>query len=384
MLDGGPKYLDDQVFLDALGQTMKQNLPISITLPHKCDPILMDRLVTFLYTTDYNSLPPNKGRTTVEIIELFENAFFVPTYRSSVREAAILTGNPDHTFHLHMFALGEQLKYNALKTVARAKLLQVLTVSLQQPTLSSLGVRAHCVNACFAPLDSPDRWCIDEDSALQQMIVAVVLYCENRSWNTSQIESFNKCFSDPQYDQQYSAFNAMFNDIEAENADILAAVFKKAQSKQFRKTLAAAVARSALASNALNTPTAARTPPFSFVTHLTDEAKRRRAKKIHARRARTQRVDVSLATNASACALDEDTEGHVQNLHSMGSRRALTFLGSRVGARGVENMSERVDDDDDDHKGGEEEEEEEEEEVDTDLEMEDGMIRMAIDDWSGN
>ena len=113
-----------------------------------------------------------------------------------MREAAILTGSLDHDFHLHMHALGEQLQYESLKTAARAKLLYFLNESLQQPTLASLGNLADCVNAWFAPHNSPGRWCIDEDGAMQQMIVAAVLYGENISWTTSQTERSDRYFSD--------------------------------------------------------------------------------------------------------------------------------------------------------------------------------------------
>jgi len=46
----------------------QQHLPASIKLPQQCHPILVDRLDTFLYTQDYDNLPPNEDRTTLEII----------------------------------------------------------------------------------------------------------------------------------------------------------------------------------------------------------------------------------------------------------------------------------------------------------------------------
>lgn len=181
MLTGSPKYMEPQLFLDPVSAASSHRPPASITLPQQCHTNLVDRLVPILYTKDYDNLLPNKGRTTLEIINILINALFIPLKRSSVREAAILTGSLDHNFHLHMYALGELLQYESLKTAARTKLLNFLNESLQQPTLASLGNLADCVNSCFAPHSSLDRWCIDEDGAMQQMIVAAVLHGENTS-----------------------------------------------------------------------------------------------------------------------------------------------------------------------------------------------------------
>lgn len=304
---------------------MQQRLTASITLPQECDAILVDRSVSFLYTKDYE-VPPNGFILPHDIVRKFNDASFIPADMKNVREPAILSCSPDHMFHIHMYSVAKQLRYEALKTAALAKLLHVLNMSLPCLTRASLDLLGDCVMVCFGPLQSPDLSSINNDSTLQQMIVAAALYHENKTWNDSQVESFNKYFDHP----QYGAFCLTHNGVEKENAEMLATVFMKKQKKQKKQSKKQhrraynearwAVKKQELIAkrdaeieaqkiaghhSVLAFRPAIAPPPDREIastnnmdSHLTDEAQRRRARKTETRKSRAQQVDDVLAANA--------------------------------------------------------------------------------------
>jgi hypothetical protein len=89
-------------------------------------PILVDRIVNVMYASDYDFDPA--GRT----IDLkpenfkFNNATFIPTEDVPSPAMTALADIQNYIFHLRMYVLAKELDYDALKTTAHAKLVELL------------------------------------------------------------------------------------------------------------------------------------------------------------------------------------------------------------------------------------------------------------------
>jgi hypothetical protein len=116
-------------------------------------------------------------------------------------------------FHLRMYALGEELDYDRLKSAVHAKLFQLLLVLKGQ----SVAAVKEVVEATFAPPGDLARSCKDEDGALQQLAVATVLAHEGKCWNEKQRKEFTDSIQAP----GYAPFRAAYDTVKAENEDLL-------------------------------------------------------------------------------------------------------------------------------------------------------------------
>ncbi|KAH6866699.1 transmembrane adaptor Erv26-domain-containing protein [Alternaria rosae] len=188
------------------------NPPEFVNLPPHFHPILVDRIVNFIYTSDY--LVVQDG--TKQLIQKnfkFYHATVVPDINPPTAATTALVDIHDCTFHLHMYALAEELEYDALKSAAHTKLVQ-LFVNVRNETPSAIK---DAINATFAPLGSPSRICKDGDGMLQQLIIAGVLAHEFKTWT----EADQKAFSDDTQGPEYADFRSAYNRVKGANQDLI-------------------------------------------------------------------------------------------------------------------------------------------------------------------
>ncbi|KAH6612651.1 hypothetical protein C7974DRAFT_476475 [Boeremia exigua] len=227
---GGPKYLEKRCFpqhvSEATGlkplskgnsklkQATQPSTPTWIKMPPECDALLVDRLISFLYTKDYDIKIAAKASQLCDGPYDLTNASFVPNQTPTSMPHF---GEARHMFHIQMYALGERLQYEALMTVARARLWGSLDIIMHEPDLqTSVGLLQECVEACV-PTDTTVPVCWDEDGMLQQLIVAAILFYTTRDWNSSDTDALVTHFTQP----KYAAFRMVYSAIEEENSQFL-------------------------------------------------------------------------------------------------------------------------------------------------------------------
>ncbi|KAK1919667.1 hypothetical protein P3342_001960 [Pyrenophora teres f. teres] len=105
--------------------------PEFLNLPAHFHPILIDRIVDFIYTSDYHFCPADDDVTKLKQKDfVFHHATLLPAINANKSAmAAALVGIRDYEFHLRMYALAEELDWDALKSAAYAKLSVPLTRS---------------------------------------------------------------------------------------------------------------------------------------------------------------------------------------------------------------------------------------------------------------
>jgi hypothetical protein len=113
--------------------------------------------MVIVYTSDYSFLGDSRKQLTHQNFR-FYHATVIPDASPLNAATTGLVGIRDYAFHLHMYALGEELDYDALKTAAHAKLAQTL-VNAHNETPSAIH---DAIDATFWPSDSPARICKDE------------------------------------------------------------------------------------------------------------------------------------------------------------------------------------------------------------------------------
>ncbi|KAF1945462.1 DUF396-domain-containing protein [Clathrospora elynae] len=184
--------------------------PTFVSLPCHFHPILMDRVVKFIYTSDYE-FGPSGIRELKQKDSGFHTASLIPETDSPTAATNALVGIRDYAFHLRMHALGEELDYDALKTASSAKLAHLLVILyLQFPSALK-----DAVDATFAPAEDAARICKDEDGALQQVVVAAVIAHEGKSWDDKQRKDFTDSLQAPEYAGFWNAYNT----VKGENKD---------------------------------------------------------------------------------------------------------------------------------------------------------------------
>jgi hypothetical protein len=209
-----------------------------VNLPAHFHPILVDRVVNFIYTSDYDFDPASKG-----IIELksenfnFHNATFIPTDNPPSPAVTALVGIQNYMFHLHMYALAEELNYDALKAVAHSKLVEMLVTRRGRLPCALKDV----VDATFAPPGTAARVCKDDDAALQNFAVAAVLAHEAKDWEDKDCNAFTESLQAPEYAPFWSAHQA----IKEENQDLIKAdeLVKQARKEAIERRRRAAEER---------------------------------------------------------------------------------------------------------------------------------------------
>lgn len=124
-----------------------------------------------------------------------------------------LEGIRDYAFHLRMYALAEELDWDALKSASHAKLFDAVIANNQRCTITL----TELVKATFAPPGDAARTCKDEDGALQQLAVAAVLTHEAKTWQ----EDARKIFEDSVQGPRYAGFRSAYDTIKRENRDLI-------------------------------------------------------------------------------------------------------------------------------------------------------------------
>ncbi|KAI4624924.1 uncharacterized protein J4E87_005405 [Alternaria ethzedia] len=209
MLIGGPKALQEGLFP---GGATIPNPPEFVNLPPHFHPILMDRIVNFIYTSDY-LVVRDGSKQLIQKNFKFYHATVIPDVNPPTAATTALVDIHDYTFHLHMYALAEELDYDALKSAAHTKLVQ-LFITVRNETPSAIK---DAINATFAPLGSPSRICKDEDSMLQQLVVAAVLAHEFKTWTEADQQVFSNDIQGP----EYADFRNAYNMVKGANQDLI-------------------------------------------------------------------------------------------------------------------------------------------------------------------
>lgn len=233
---------------------------------------------------------------------------------------------PLHIFHLHMYALGERLRYKALMAAALDKIWDVLYRRMKNSDDGLIHMLRDCVSACFSPHGSEARVCQDEDEVLQQTIVAAVLFQAVAHWKSAHHERARAGLDG----LQSEPFWALYHNIKDQNADLVGTISRhrnrvlereiadlKADQEPVRrgdrraklaarKIMRKKAQQAANAQNALSSISATPSVPVAnglqatetADTHMTDEAQHRRNKKKKARRSKAQAAEAALAMNA--------------------------------------------------------------------------------------
>lgn len=176
-----------------------------------CDLSTNSKILT-VYTSDYLVVRDGSKQLCQKNFK-FYHANLIPNINSPTAATTALVDIHDYTFHLHMYALGEELDYDALKSAAHSKLVQ-LFVHVRNETSSAIK---DAISATFAPLGSPPRICKDEDGMLQELVVAGVLAHEFKTWT----EIDQKAFSDDIQGPEYADFRNAYNMVKGANQDLI-------------------------------------------------------------------------------------------------------------------------------------------------------------------
>jgi hypothetical protein len=167
-------------------------------LPLKFHPILVDRIVEFIYTGTYD--PGNDIR-----------------HAAHVPDGDISSDHSDlegAKFHLHMYSLAETLEFSTLQAHAHQRLADQLIYSPFLPT-----ALANFVDAAFAPRDSELRICADTEHWIQKLVVVGALVQENKYWTLENRHKFGALL----VHDDYNAFWDMWEDVEADCVDLMEA-----------------------------------------------------------------------------------------------------------------------------------------------------------------
>ncbi|KAI8935919.1 hypothetical protein NX059_007427 [Plenodomus lindquistii] len=214
MLIGGSKMLQDGLFP---GGEMHPDPPKHVNLPPNFHPILTDRIVNFIYTSDYDfdtSTSKNVTQLTQENFN-FHNCTFIPDAQPPAPATVALAGVRDFMFHLHIYALGEELQYPSLLSAAHAKLIEIL---IRRHNRSASNFK-DIIEAVFSAPGSPSRICVDEEGILQQLVIAAVIAHECKSWGDKVRADFAALVQGPEYTEFWNAYNV----VKGESEDLIKA-----------------------------------------------------------------------------------------------------------------------------------------------------------------
>ncbi|CBX90318.1 hypothetical protein IAQ61_001813 [Plenodomus lingam] len=212
MLIGGAKTLQDELFSS---DALRSDPPKHVILPPHFHPILMDRIVNFIYTSDY-TISTSRAKPITKLSAqnfTFHNATFIPPIEPPTPAMIALAGIQDCIFHLHIYHLGEDLQYPSLKSAAYAKLTDLLIRQRGRDP----SVLKETVDAVFAAPGSSTRICADEDSVIQQLVVAAAIGHEQKCWTDKQREQFVALLPAAEYKDFWSVHDTT----QSENIDMI-------------------------------------------------------------------------------------------------------------------------------------------------------------------
>ncbi|CAI9635294.1 unnamed protein product [Alternaria burnsii] len=191
---------------------MSPNRPSCVHLPAHFHPILVDRIVNFIYTSDYRFIPGSEGGQLKQTTFKFYHATLIPNEIPPSPATVALVGIAEYAYHLHIYALAEELDYNTLRSAAHAKLVELLVFRSSNPE-----VLKEAIKAIFAPTGSAERICEDEDGALRQVVVAAVLAQEAKHWTEVQLTGFLDSIQDPAYED----FRKTYTTVKEDTGDLI-------------------------------------------------------------------------------------------------------------------------------------------------------------------
>jgi len=175
----------------------------SVDLPATFHPVLMDRVVEFIYTGTYAE------HEFVEL-RLIQNATSFPG-DSEAKSFA----RPDldgAKLHMHMCAVAEELEFPSLYALAHSKMADLVVGCFVLPL-----PLAELVGAAFAPRDSELRVCRDKEGWVQKLLVTAVLAQEARHWYEDDKKEFGRAL----VGDEYNVFWDMYDDVKADCVDLL-------------------------------------------------------------------------------------------------------------------------------------------------------------------
>jgi hypothetical protein len=168
-------------------------------MPAAYNVVLLDRVVEFMYTDVYT--PGTSLRYATDILNGFK-----------YDETVDLEGAK---FDLHMCNLAEMLEFPALLAYAHHRITNQLTLEFVAPTKIE-----EFVNLTFAMPGSEQRVCADTEGYLQKLAVTAALVQDNQFWARSDRDKLNVALKHDEYD----AFWNLWEDLEVDCADLIAAV----------------------------------------------------------------------------------------------------------------------------------------------------------------
>ena len=181
-----------------------------VDLPEKIHPLLIDRMVCFIYTSAY---PANIDPADTKITTLLH-------YNS------IPSGAPGSSFELPMnytqfqiamFGLGENLEFPALMAYAFGQLVRYfLHESKAQEHVTQL------IEIAFEPHGALYRLCKDNIGALQTLSIAAVLVHEKLHWSGLQIDQFRDLLADELDQSTWKEYRACYKQVKDSNQGLLA------------------------------------------------------------------------------------------------------------------------------------------------------------------
>jgi hypothetical protein len=177
-----------------------------VNLTPKYLPILVDKVVEFIYTGDYTVL--TEGSPDQSMLLQHATGFRNGKQPASSSQPELFGAK----FHMHMGALAEDFKFPSLYEHAHKNMVDLLTASYVRPLyLASL------VDAAFAPHDSELRVCVDEEGWMQRLIATTVLVQEAKHWDWLDKKTFSKTL----VAAEYNVFWDLYDDIRADCVDLL-------------------------------------------------------------------------------------------------------------------------------------------------------------------
>ncbi|KAH4417155.1 hypothetical protein HBH92_063200 [Parastagonospora nodorum] len=200
MLLGGSKKLQNSIFP---GDTSSSTPAASVDLPATLHPVLMDRVIEFIYTGTY-------ADSEFPELRLIQNATSFPEGSEAVSFA-----RPDLVgakFHMHMCAVAEELEFPSLYALAHNKMADLVAGQFVLPFRL-----AELVGAAFAPRDSELRVCEDREGWMQKLLVTAVLAQEGRHWSQDHKQGFGRAL----VGDEYNVFWDMYEDVKADCVDLL-------------------------------------------------------------------------------------------------------------------------------------------------------------------
>lgn len=174
----------------------------------KCHPILIDRIVCFLYTSRY-SVDADKANTKIGTL----------SYHHSLPDNATCTSFElainITEFHIAMYGVGEVLKYPQLMSYVFNRLaLFWLQGKKDEERVKQL------IKVLFEPPGS-GRLCEDEVGVLKGLGIAAVLVHEKLHWSGAQMDRFRDLLAEELDQSMWKEYRACYKQVKNMNENLL-------------------------------------------------------------------------------------------------------------------------------------------------------------------